>query len=90
MEDLSMERDCECVLSGRCMQVDAQMDMAEGRGESRNFHCDWQNKSALRAMCSYESRFIADNPNARDLSWHKVTVSLRQDANKGWCWFNRS
>ena len=84
--DLYGDRDCECVTSGDCSIAEA----AEGKGEDRNLKCKWEGRAARQAVCTYETRFIPDDPELRELPWSSVTVRLKHMGNKGWCWTERS
>jgi hypothetical protein len=83
--DDTLERECDCLLAGRC----AMPDVMEGQSETRNAQCRWEDRAAGRASCSRESRFRPAAPGARWSSWSRSTMRFRHAGEKGWCWYHR-
>jgi hypothetical protein len=84
--DDTPELECDCLLAGRCATPEA----FEGRSETRNAQCRWEDRAAGRASCSRESRFRPAGPGTRWSSWGRSTVQFRHAGEKGWCWYHRA
>lgn len=87
--DLSLDRDCRCVIAGECAVADS-IEVFAGQSETRGFQCRWEDRAAGRATCAFESRSKPDEPPSRWTSWSRTTVRLRHAGERGWCWTDRT
>ena len=86
VRDSWSDRECACLERGECSTPEA----FEGESEDRGFQCRWEDRSAGRAVCSYESRSRPADPAAGGwTSWEKTSVPFRH-GDKGWCWTARA
>jgi hypothetical protein len=85
--DTAFGRDCPSVEAGVEPMATLGPPLAI---ENRGFQCRWDDRTAGRATCTYETRFKpAAEPNAPWPAWSRETVRLRHIAGRGWWWVLR-